>query len=63
MQGFLALCLVVVIGRFVPLPGKAFFWGRTSTPEEEVEEEEEEGEEELLPSSEVAELSSPMSES
>ena len=57
VQCFLALCLGVVMGRFVPLPGTAFFWGRTSTPEEEVEDEEEE---ELLPSSEVTELSLPM---
>ena len=28
---FLALCLGVVMGRFVPLPGTAFFPGRTST--------------------------------
>ena len=54
VQRFLALCLVVVMGRFVPLPGTAFFRGRTSTPEEEVEEEDDEEEEELLPSSEVA---------
>ena len=53
---FVALCLGVVMGRFVPLPGKAFFLGRTSTSEEEVEEEEDEEEEELLPSSEDAEL-------
>ena len=55
------------MGRFVPLPGTAFFWGRTSTPEEEVEEEEDEEEEELLPSSvlssELAELSLPLDES
>ena len=48
---YIALCLGVVMGRFVPLP---FFWGRTSTPEEEVKEEEDEEEEELLPSSEAA---------
>ena len=59
VQRFFALCLVVVMGRSVPLPGKAFFWGRTSTPEEEEEDEEEE---ELLPSSEVAELSLPLDE-
>ena len=47
------------MGRFVPLPGTAFFLGRTATPEEEVEEEEDEQEEELLPSSEDAELSLP----
>ena len=62
VQRFFALCLVVVMGRFVPLLGTAFFWGRTSTLEEEVEEEDEE-EEELLPSSEVAELSLPLNES
>ena len=60
VQRFFALCLVAVMGRFVPLPGTAFFWGRTSTPEEEVEEVEDE---ELLPSSEVAELSLPLDES
>ena len=60
---FLALCLGVVMGRFVPLPGTAFFWGRTSYPEEEVDEEEDEEEEELLPSSEVAVLSLPLDES
>ena len=37
------------MGRFVPLPGAVFFWGRTSTPEEEVKEEEDEEQEELLP--------------
>ena len=63
VQRFLALCLGVVMGHFVPLPGKAFFWGRTSTPEEEVEDEEDEEEEELLPSSEAAELSLPLDES
>ena len=63
VQRFLALCLGVVMGRFVPLPGTAFVWGRTSTPEEEVEEEENEEEEELLPSSEVAELLLPRVES
>ena len=63
MQRFFAFCLVAVMGRFVPLPGTAFFCGRTSTPEEEVEEEEDEEEEELLPSSEVAELSLPLDES
>ena len=31
---FLSLCLGVVMGRFVPFPGTAFFLGRTSTPEE-----------------------------
>ena len=45
------------MGRFVPLPGTAFFLGITSTPEEEVEEEEDEEEGELLPSSEDVELS------
>ena len=35
------------MGRFVLLPGTAFFWGRTSIREEEVEEEEDEEEEEL----------------
>ena len=60
VQRFLALCLVVVMRRFVPLPGTAFFWGRTSTLEEEVEEEEDEEEEELLPNSEVGELSLPL---
>ena len=63
VQRFFAFCLVVVMGRFVPLPGTAFFCGRTSTPEEEVEEEEDEQEEELLPSSEVVELSLPLDES
>ena len=63
VQRFLALYLGVVMGRFVPLPGTAFFWGRTSTLEEEVEEEEDEEEEELLPSSEGAELSLPLDES
>ena len=63
VQRFLALCLGVVLGRFVPLPGTAFFWGRTSTLEEEVEEEEDEEEEELLVSSESAELSLPLDES
>ena len=62
MRRFLALCLGVVMGRFVPLPGTAFFLGRTSTPEEEVEEEENEEEEELLPSLEDAELSLPLDE-
>ena len=62
VQRFFAFCLVAVMGRFVPLPGTAFFWVRTSTPEEEVEEEEDEKEEELLPSSEVAELSLPLDE-
>ena len=51
------------MGRFVPLPGTAFFLGRTSTPEEEIEEEEDAEEEELLPSSEDAELSLPLDES
>ena len=60
---FLALCLGVVMGRFVPLPGTAFFLGRTSTQEEEVEEEEDEEEKELLPSSEDAELSLLLDES
>ena len=60
---FLAFCLGVVMGRFVPLPGTTFFLGRTSNPEEEVEEEEDEEEEELLPSSEDAELSLPLDES
>ena len=59
MCRFLALCLGVVMGPFAPLPGTAFFLGRTSTPEEGVEEEEDE-EEELLPSSEDAELSLPL---
>ena len=53
VQRFLALCLGVVMGRFVPLPGTSFFWRRTSTPEEEVEEEEDEGEQGLLPSSKL----------
>ena len=53
MQRFFAFCLVAVMGRFVPLPGTAFFSGRNSTPEEEVEEEEDEEEEELLPSSKL----------
>ena len=60
VQRFFAFCLVAVMGRFVPLPGTAFFWGRSSTPEEGVEEEEDEEEEELLPSPEVAELSLPL---
>ena len=51
------------MGRFVPLPGTAFFFGRTSIPEEEVEEEEDGEEEELLPSSEDAELSLPLDKS
>ena len=51
------------MGRFVPLPGTAVFWGGTSTPEEEVEEEEDEKEEELLPSSKVAKLWLPLDES
>ena len=63
LQRFLALCLGVVMGHFVPLPGTAFFCGRPSTPEEEVEEEEDEEEEELLPSTDVAELSLPLDES
>ena len=63
VQRFFALCLVVVMGRFVPLPGTAFFWGRTSTSEEEVEEERDEEEEELLLSLAVAELSLPLVES
>ena len=62
VRRFLALCLGVVMGCFVPLPGTVFFLGRTSTPEE-VEEEEDEEEEELLPSSEDAELSLPLDES
>ena len=32
MRCFLALCLGVVMGRFMPLAGTAFFLGRTSTP-------------------------------
>ena len=56
---FLALCLGVVMGRFVPLRGIAFFMGTTSTREEEVEEEEDEEEE----SSEDAELSLPLDKS
>ena len=44
VRHFLALCLGVVMGRFVPLPGTAVFVGRTSTPEEEVEEQEDEDE-------------------
>ena len=63
VQRFFAFCLEAVMGRFVPLPGIGFFWGRTSTPEEEVEEEEDEEEVELLPSLEVAELSLPLDES
>ena len=63
VQRFFAFCLVALMGRFVPLPGTAFFCGTTSTPEEEVEEEEDEEEEELLPSSEVAALSLPLDES
>ena len=62
VQHFLALCFGVVTGPFVPVPGTAFFWGRTSTLEEEVEEEDDEEEEELLPSSEVADLSLPLDE-
>ena len=60
---FLALCLGLVMGRFVPLPGIAFFLGTTSTLAEEVEEEEDEEEEEGLPSSEDAELSLPLDKS
>ena len=60
---FFAFCPVALMGRFVPLPGTAFFCGTTSTAEEEVEEEEEEEEEELLVSSEVAALSLPLDES
>ena len=63
VQRVFAFCLVAVMGRFVPLLGTAFFWGRTSNPEEEVEEKEDEEEEELLPSSEVAELLLPLDES
>ena len=63
VRRFLALCLGVVMGRFVPLSGTAFFLERTSTPEEEVEEGEDEEEEELLPSSEDAELSLRLDES
>ena len=63
VRRFLALCLGVVMGRFVPLPGTAFFLGRTSTPEEEVEGEEDEEEEEQLPSSEDAEISLQLDES
>ena len=63
VQRFFAFCLVALMGRFVPLPGTAFFCGTTSTPEEEVEEKEDEEEEELLPSSEVAALSLPLDES
>ena len=63
VQRFFAFCLVALMGRFVPLPGTAFFCGTTSTAEEEVEEEEDEEEEELLPSSEVAALSLPLDES
>ena len=63
VQRFFAFCLVAVMGRFVPLPGTAFFCGRTSTLAEEVEEVEDEEEEELLPSSKVAELSLLLDES
>ena len=63
VQRFLALCLGVVMGGFVPLPGTAFFLGRTSTPEDDVDEEEDEEEEGLSPSSEDAELSLPLEES
>ena len=35
---FLALCMGLVMGRFVPVAFTAFFLGRTSSPEEEVEE-------------------------
>ena len=63
VQRFLALCLGVVMGPFVPLPGTAFSWGKTSTPEGEVEEEEDGEEEELLPSSEVTVLLLPLDES
>ena len=63
VRRFLALCLGVVMGRFVPLPDTAFFLGRTSTPEKKVEEEEDEEDEELLPSSEDGELSLPPDES
>ena len=59
---FLALCLGVVMGRFVPLPGTTFFLGRTCTPEEEVKEEEDEEEEEHLPSLEDSEVSLPLKE-
>ena len=51
---FLARCLGVVMGRFVPLAFTAFPLGKTSTPEEEVVEEEDEKEEGLLASSENA---------
>ena len=60
---FLELCLGVVMGRFVPLPGTTLILGRTSNPEEEVEEEEDEEEEKLLPSSEDAKPSLPLDES
>ena len=50
---FLALCMGMLMGRFVPLGFTAFLLGRTSTPEEEVEEEEDEEEEELLASSDA----------
>ena len=63
VQRFFAFCLVAMMGRFVPLPGTAFFCGRTSNPEEEVEEEEDEEQEKLLRSSKVAELSLPLDES
>ena len=46
MCRFIALCMGVVMGRFVPLAFTVFFLGRTSTPKEEVEEEEDEEEEE-----------------
>ena len=42
VRRFLALCLGVVMGRFVPLRGTPFFLRRTFIPEEEVEEEEDE---------------------
>ena len=60
---FLARCMGVVMGRFVPLALTAFLLGGTSNPEEEVEEGEDEEEEELLASSEDAKLSLPRAES
>ena len=63
VRRFLALCLGVVMGRFVPLPGTTFFLRRTSTPKQEVEQEADEEKEELLPLSEDAELSLPLDES
>ena len=63
VRPFLALCLGVLMGRFLPLEATTFVLRRTSTPDEEVEEEEDEQQEELLPFLEDAELSVPQDES